>query len=745
MRQLLDYLRLRPLLLVAPPFAAGAAVGSPALAAAAGALGVLAAFRSRTAALALLGLAAGALRAAAVAPAAGPPHEGEIELRGRVAGASHRTHFRRTALADTGDRHLEPARTRFDLDVEEPFRGRVRVQTMEPIAPLDGGEEVRVRGRIHSPRPPSNPGQFDRAAWLARQGIGALLQARDVEIRTGPSGLRSRIQRARRFLRERLDRTGRPEAAALAAAILFGDREGLDDSFALDLQRTGTTHFLAVSGFNVGLVLAAAWAALVLLGAGGRLRTLVLLAAAWGYALLAGLEASVLRAAIMASVWLGAELVGRRADSAVSLAAAALLILAIDPAQVRDVGFQLSFLAVAGILLLVPLLAAFLGGTSTWLQKGYGLVLVSLAAWLATAPVVQSNFHLLTPSVLVTNLLFCPLVLAVMIFGTLAVIVPALGAPLGLAYAALAGLARAITSVPGAYFFVPAVPPALVVVYYAGFAVWGAWTRLRPASWKPLFVPLLVLPLALPAFGHRRPQHVRLAVLDVGRGSCSYVEFADGGNFLFDAGSLDYRDAGATVAAPYLLSRGVFRVDTLFLSHADSDHTNGARSVIDRFRIRRLVVPRGFGDLELLAWARLRGVEVVELERTGDAWMLAPGIEVFAPPVWEKFGREVPDNNRSIVLRVDRRILLTGDIEEEGTEELLTQPDVRAEILVVPHHGKHQRLHDRLLDRVAPKWAVVPGPESWASDRVLRTLRARCATVVVGTTGAFEVELPPGK
>ncbi|MBI2901547.1 MAG: ComEC/Rec2 family competence protein [Planctomycetes bacterium] len=738
---------MRPLVWFVPPFAAGTALGAemPVAGAAALAGAALALFilsRRNILAGAALGLCAGLLRVA-LAPLPEPVTEGPTVLRGRVVGPSHLTPAGRSALADTGARHDAPARCVFTVESREC--GRIRVQTSEPLEPLLGGEEVALSGRLRNPRPPSNPGQFDRRAWLRRQGIAGTMYAHEIEVLSGPRGPLSLLSRVRRFLRGRLDAASRPEAAALAAAMLFGDREGLDERLTLDLQRTGTTHVLAVSGFNVALVVLAVWALLVLAGVRGRLRVVLLLAATWIYALTAGLEASVLRAAIMASVWLGAEIFRRRSDPPVSLAAAALVILAFDPHQVRDVGFQLSFLAVIGILALVPLLSRSFGPQRPWIHRVYGAALVSLAAWLATAPVVQTEFHLLTPCVLVTNLLFSPLVLAITALGAVSIAVPPAGLLTGVVYDVLAWLARAITSVPGSYFFVPGLPPALAALYYGGGTAWAAWTRAAPAGWKILLVPVLVAPLAAPGLLHRRPEDLRLAALDVGRGACLYVEFADGRNFLFDAGSLDFRDAGASVAAPYLWSRGVFRVDTLFLSHPDADHANGALSLVERFRVRRIVVGRPFArepaGAELLRRARERGVEVVEVERVGAPVRIAPDIELFGPPVWEKYGRAVPSNESSLVLRVGGRILLTGDIEETGVEALLENPDVAAAVLVVPHHGKSDRRNAELLGRVRPDLAVIPGAEHTASPRTLRELRERCATYAVGTTGALEIDV----
>jgi competence protein ComEC len=137
---------------------------------------------------------------------------------------------------------------------------------------------------------------------------------------------------------------------------------------------------------------------------------------------------------------------------------------------------------------------------------------------------------------------------------------------------------------------------------------------------------------------------------------------------MVDCGSLDARDAGASIAAKYLWWRGgITRLDTLVLTHADADHTNGARSLIEFMRVRRVVVTRAFDG-----WPWPAGVEVVTAERRGEPVRLGD-VEILGPPVWEKFTSSVPPNETSLVLRAGG-VLFPGDIEGMGVEELLTLP-----------------------------------------------------------------------
>jgi competence protein ComEC len=223
-----------------------------------------------------------------------------------------------------------------------------------------------------------------------------------------------------------------------------------------------------------------------------------------------------------------------------------------------------------------------------------------------------------------------------------------------------------------------------------------------------------------------------LAVLDVGRGSCAYLEWPDGRNLMVDCGSLNARDPGASIAAPYLWSRGITRLDTLVLTHPDADHVNGADSLIRRMHVRQLIVTRAFDGR---TWPP--GVEVVTMERANEP-VRRGDLEFLGPPVWEKFGRGVPPNETSIVLRA-ANVLFPGDIEERGVEELLTLPDVRARVLLLPHHGKFHRQHRELVQRVAPEIILVSAPEGYSSPKVLEALPF--APRLTGREGALEIEL----
>lgn len=718
-------LRARPLVPLAAGFLAGIAgargTDLPWLlpAAAAVALGAaLALPRRRTPSLlALFGAALGAARQEAAELRDPIPLTDQVE--GTVAGPPR---LYRSLDEPEG---APPARASFVV-------GRVQVRAFGRDVPLLGGERVRVRGPMKRPKRATNPGQFDYGAWLQRQGIDAVMTLETLEILEGPPAW----SRARAWVRSLFDRGMRPEVGSFCAAIVLGRREPLPDDLVRNFQGTGTAHVLALSGQNLVIVLGAFWTLLTLLGVTGRPQALALLGILGAYVLLTGLEVSVVRSFLMIAAFFGADLAWRRRDALSALAAAALLLSAVDPAQVADLGFQLSFAAVLGLSLVAPIFYALPApGGWAWERLRHALA-ASLAAWLATAPIILEAFNLLTPVIVAANLVIVPLMTLEFGLG----LAHLAGAPLGLGdltgsaagavFDLLSAASGFLGSLPFSHAYGPSPGPALLAAYYVALGAWTLWCRRSPRPWKALGAAALVLPLGLAGpLRYRAPEGVFFAALDVGRGSCAYLEWPDGRNLMVDCGSLDVRDPGASIAAPYLWERGVRRLDTLVLTHPDADHVNGARSLLELLRVRRLVVTRAF---EGFAWPA--GVEVVVVERLHEPVQL-DRMEILGPPAWEKFGRPVPPNETSIVLRAGG-VLFPGDIQDRGVEELLTLPDLRARVLVLPHHGKYFERHQEFVRRVGAEMIVVGAPEGYYSPRVVDALPV--PALITGREGCVE-------
>ncbi len=363
-----------------------------------------------------------------------------------------------------------------------PASGRVQLRLPARAGPVRLGDRLRVHGLIRAPRAPAVPGTayqvgtryrgFNERRWLWGQGACGVLSAADpgsLTVLAGRPTLRALYSRRVADLRWRLQEVGRsrlpPSEAGFLEAFLLGEGRGIPPDVKESFRRTGTIHILVVSGFQVGLIGAIALVALSLLRVPRGPRYLLTGLALFLYCALTGAAPPILRATVMGLALCLGQHQGRETSPLNLLGAAALVILAFDPRALADVGFQLSFAAVLGILLatqsastrLVPATEGWLG---TWYRGAGQAVAASVGAWAAVTPLVA--WHLRTVSLIApaANLLAVPLGSALVADGLLLYAVglfwPAGAEPFaagfGLLARAAAELAARAAALPGGSF-----------------------------------------------------------------------------------------------------------------------------------------------------------------------------------------------------------------------------------------------------------------------------------------------------
>jgi competence protein ComEC len=542
---------------------------------------------------------------------------------------------------------------------------------------------------------------------------------------------------------------------ALARGFVLGEDEEIDAATAEDFRRSGLSHLLAVSGQNVTLLALLAAPLLGALGIPLRERLVWLLGLIVVYVPVAGAGPSIQRAGVMGAAGLLATLGGRRASRLYALALAALVTLAIDPGVAADVGWQLSFAAVLGILALAtPLRRAFAAalGRGPWRRALAEGLAVTVAATLATAPLIAFQFGTLSTTTLLANVLVLPAV------------APAMWLGMGSA---------ALSQVPGAPVEALNVPSALLLAYVAQIASWCAapgWAevevrlglgglllaylglamlialgfaiargrRLALARRRPgapsrrrsrggPFIACAVALVALWASGAREsqpgpvPGALRVEVLDVGQGDAILLRPAAAPAVLVDGGP-----PGDGLRSQ-LEEAGVERLGAVVLTHDQSDHAGGLRELLGELPVERFLYAR-IGRATLAA-ARAAGARTVRLSagmevRSGQLRLEAlwPPPELLSTPS----GGEDP-NQLGIVLLVRWhrfRMLLTADVEAESAS-LDPGP---IDVLKVAHHGSEDAGLAALLERSHPRLAVISvgegNPYGHPAPSTLRTLAA---------------------
>ncbi len=686
--------------------------------------------------------------------------------------------------------------------------GRVRVTLADTLPQLRPGDLVEVVGWLSSVRAAGNPGQFDLARRAARQGVRAALRPLSVGnvklLEEGGLRLHRWPARARERLtaalvaglgpgRARWERDPTP----LLLALLLGERGYLGGETRQQLVSTGTMHFLSISGLHVGIVAGAVWLLLRVLGASRRWSALMVLGVVVFYVMLTGIRPGAVRAAVMCGVLCGGILLSRPPNRANSLAFAALVILAVNPAQLFDAGFQLTFVAVTGILAFCAPVHRWL---LRWLSPGApllrltrsgrvrltlahwvaGLLAVGVSAWLAVLPILAAYFHVVTPYAVLLSVVFFPVVVALVVVGfvylALLLLWSALAAPLGLVVQALVWvlwvLLSAAVHLPGVVVYVAAPSVWFLVCYYVLLTAAG-WGLRRPGGWggsvtadfreprlpgRPRLAGRWLVAAALLAASlfliapvvHKRPATLRLTMMDVGHGLATLVELPNGSALLFDAGggSPGY-DAGANVIAPLLRSRNAPRLRALVLSHSHWDHCGGVPGLLARFPVDVCFVNRFFAEApfgaEVLAALNEAGVPVHPVS-AGDEIRLdeAVTVRVINPPRGP-LADVLSTNDASIALLLEygsQRVLLLADVAGGWLRPVLEQVGGPVDVLLVPHHGLGDVALDDLVHLARPRYALISS--AWGERQQLSRQALEAAGATTLTTyerGCIVLEL----
>ncbi len=585
-----------------------------------------------------------------------------------------------------------------------------------------------IEGVIEPPPPARNPGGFDYGAYLDRRGFTGILSATEMNPVGGPS-IASQLATSMRHGLAEADL--HPGAQGLVRALSLGDRRGFREGDEEAFRRAGIAHLLAVSGLHIaflGMGVQKGLSPLI----GSRASSLAAVVAVTAFSRLVGATPSAMRAALVFVLYAGGRILGIKPRAGGILALAALVLLLFDPRIIVEAGFQLSFAAASGIAL-----ACSRPGFRQR-SRFHQLWIVSVAAWMATAPLSLWHFHRLAPAGLLLGPLLLPVFPGVLLLSW----TNGVAALLGVSGSCLGSLAAPLGWVADAVAALGAMSPVIEARTNLGAPIFlgvstvilltgtegGTRTRRSALLWVPV---ILLWLLALNTVWHPAlpdPGGLRLIVFDVGQGDAILVETPCGGSYLVDAGP-PWGDTTAAEHAviPYLLDRGIRRLDHMLLTHGHLDHYGGIEILLEEFAVDTFWLgPTGEFVLPLEGWRdtrrALRGVR----EEMGDV-----AFHLHWPP--PDPGSDWCLNERSAVLSVHYgrwSALLTGDLEGKGERALLrlVEPgELDAEFLKAGHHGSAAASREGFLDAVRPGVSAVSVghnfyglPDPRVMDRLVR-------------------------
>ncbi len=652
---------------------------------------------------------------------------------------------------------LKLSASEIDIDGERKEVSGVALVRVPRYPIYHYGDVLQVTGKVQTPPQFED---FDYKSYLAQQGIYSVIYYPRVELLDSGKGLKPLqwIYSLRGRLSTSLARALPEPQSSLAQGILLGIRSNIPDSLSQAFSRTGTAHLLAISGLHIAIVIGMILSFAILVF--GRQRSIYIwlaLIAIWLYALLTGMHPPVIRGAIMGSLFLIAGYLGRQRSTITALAFAAAVMVGIQPQILWSVSFQLSFLAMTGLIFLYPYFQAWgRKGTTALFRDREAMATagsvvtdgfaITLAAIVAVCPLIAYNFGVVSLVGLPATFFSLPALPAIIVTAALVAFVglfaPCIAQLLGwLAWLFLSYLllvVQGFDALPSSSFQVSGIPSWQVWGCYillgvaimlfsrrkqlAGFSsrltsgvkkMLGGIPKLRfPKKW--LIPPLLIIAILVWAVAFTMPDDkLHVSILDIGQGDAILIQTPNHQNILIDGG-LDPQKINLELGKK--LPFWDRTIDLMVSTQPQADHVTGLVEVLQRYKVKQVIESGVPYDSSIYReWFKLvkdKGIKH-DIAQAGQEIDLGNGIkmEVLNPPVVHFEGTSDDVDNNGVVLRLswgELSFLFTADIRQEAEFELVGQrASLRSTVLKVAHHGSKTSTMPQFLAAVDPEIAVI--------------------------------------
>lgn len=633
---------------------------------------------------------------------------------------------------------------------EEEFNvsGRTKVSIYDPQAVLNYGDIIMVTGNLKLIRGFNNPGLFNYAKYIARQGIRTSLSVSRMESisKTGTGGnpLLRRIYKWRDKIRVCIA-AGLPEpSAGILKAMIIGDTGTLTNEVRDKFNAAGVTHILSISGSHLGFVAFITFfiirhmlihllpyktlLRMSLYIIPSKVAALFTFVTVIFYTLLSGGEVATVRSLIMVIVYMTAILTEREDDAANTLVLAALLVLLWNPQALFDISFQLSYMAVLSMIITVKRFYKTESKEENpvwWKRYNKKLLLftlLTLGATASTSPITAHYYNQITWTGLISNMIVVPfagfMILPLgLITSLLTLILNTDVIPLAWLNNILLNLFYRIVEVfaqfPYSIIYTPSPGIVIIISLYLVMLSVLFYKNKYAQILLPVSILFILLSIGLNRYKDDNRNSIRATFLDVGQGDSALIEFPDKKVMLIDGGGTfsETFDIGRSVVAPYLWNSGIRKIDYIVSSHPQLDHIEGLYYVVDKFSIGEVWAngTANKASKEFNSIVERKGIREVIIDSTSEDLVIGGCKTNFLNPLKVKETSKI--NNLSIVMRLlckDISLLFTGDIEASAMKDIAANGgSLESTVIKVPHHGSKGSVEDTFITSVKPHIAVI--------------------------------------
>lgn len=593
------------------------------------------------------------------------------------------------------------------------------------------GTILTFKGNVSRAKNERNPGEFDYEKYLNKNGISGIINCykpSTIKIRAGKEEfLKNIVYSTRKIFDEQIRELYDSTSAALLKGILLADRKDIDYEIKTSFINSGVIHVLAVSGLHVGFIAGIFF--LLFSRFNIRVKYFLTIIGIILFLILTGGHASVFRASIMAITLITAKLTGRSTNGFNSISIAALILLVIDPKELFNPGFQLSFSAVLSILIIYPIFSQKINKykLNKIIKNILLFVSVSFAAQMGTLPFTLVYFNKLSLVSLVANIFVIPTIGIIVALGIVSLLflllsfgVASIFASANMMVIHLLYLFVRFTS-NFTYSFLPIFNFSLFdgLLFYA-FLIVILFMIKKYQNRILLIISIIIAFVSLQDFivldDEKLLPDGKLSVvaMDVGQGDAILVKFPNNKIALIDAGNCtEYFDNGERVIYPLLQRFGINKINTAFISHMDSDHFAGVLSLVERNIIDTIYKPYDPTSIKDLIFEEYISANNIYCNYYSKKSFNIGGVQMYllndtSQTVYKSFD----SNNKSGIIKLiygKNSFLFVGDAETEAEEYLVSLYGefLKADVLKIGHHGSATSSSLEFIDSVEPKYGII--------------------------------------
>lgn len=610
---------------------------------------------------------------------------------------------------------------------------------------LSYGDKIIIKGNFEEANTARNEGGFDYKQYLKSKNVYGIISVdkKDIKlIKKNNVGVIDLLaNKVSNSMKIKIEQNLSNETSKLLSGILIGNKNNLQKEIQEDFRNSSLSHVLAISGMHVSYIMLGITFVINKMKFNKRVSKIITIFILLFFIILTGKTASVTRACFMSSYIILASLFHKKAHVLASISISLLIILIINPYLILDIGLQLSYGGTIGIVLIYPILkklkkkkedksSKFKKIIHKIKDKILDIILITISANLVIFPIVLFHYNTISFTFIISNLLISPIIGIIIILGFISVFASYIISPISKVMFLilqtflnlLIKIAHFCAELPFSKVYFPTPKIYVIIIYYV-FLIFIILARNKiivvKKINKKIIIIFVIIIIILNLILNFIPKTFTIYFIDVGQGDSMLISTPKGKKILIDGGGSRDEESfniGKQTLIPYLLNKGITKLDYILISHFDSDHVGGILSVLEELKVEKVIICEQEENENYRRFKEIvknKKIKVYVVKK-GDNVKIEENILLnILWPKDEKI-KENAINNNSIVAKLNYKnfsILLTGDIEKIAENEILKEYEnsniLNANILKVAHHGSKSSSINEFLEKVKPQIALI--------------------------------------